>query len=184
MSIRAIDWAFNQQIDSPSVKFVLVKLADNANDEGFCWPSVIYICKHTGLARSTVQRCVKALENGGWLKIERRKIGDAYVSNIYTLQINQTLSKKDVDFEGGSPTVRLPSPTVRLGGSPTVGPEPSYSEPSLNRNPPASPDASRGSFKEKFKKWESEASNKDPALVAQLLSGSLARGRRAQGGSP
>lgn len=47
---------------TPPVKAVLVSLADNANDEGFCWPSIATIAQRTCLGKSTVMRSIKQLE--------------------------------------------------------------------------------------------------------------------------
>jgi biotin operon repressor len=87
MSIRAIDWAFRQDVSPSNAKFVLVKIADNANDEGECWPSQSTIAKHTNLQRQTVNRHIQTLERLGFLKIENREY-KGKISNIYHLPLN------------------------------------------------------------------------------------------------
>lgn len=47
---------------SPSAKFVLISLADNANDHGACWPSISTICTRTCLGRTAVIEAIKQLE--------------------------------------------------------------------------------------------------------------------------
>jgi hypothetical protein len=55
----------------PMQKLVLVAMADNANDEGECWPSVPYLARKTGAGTRTVQRAIIALdENGHLTRIE------------------------------------------------------------------------------------------------------------------
>jgi Helix-turn-helix domain len=44
-------------------KSVLVSLADNANDDGFCWPSIDTISERTCASRRAVIEAIKALEN-------------------------------------------------------------------------------------------------------------------------
>jgi DNA-binding transcriptional regulator YhcF (GntR family) len=62
MSNRAITWAYEQKCGSMAAKSVLVKLADNANDDGICFPSMDYIARHCECDRSTVKRIIKKLE--------------------------------------------------------------------------------------------------------------------------
>src|SRR4051794_11050309 len=61
MSGKVVGWAMEQKTGSSSAKLVLVKLADNANEEGRCWPSIDLIVKHTELARSSVYKQLKHL---------------------------------------------------------------------------------------------------------------------------
>lgn len=62
-------------------KAVLISLADNANDEGVCWPSVARISERTCLAERTVQTAIKWLGQVGLLSV-RERMGR---STIYTL---------------------------------------------------------------------------------------------------
>jgi hypothetical protein len=50
---------------SPTAKSVLMSLADNANDNGVCWPSIPTICRRTCLCRRSVIRALQTLEDGG-----------------------------------------------------------------------------------------------------------------------
>ena len=50
---------------SPSEKLVLLSLADNANDNGWCWPSAANIVRRTGLSESTVRRVIGTLVKRG-----------------------------------------------------------------------------------------------------------------------
>lgn len=54
-------------------KSVLISLADNANDEGVCWPSIARICERTCLSERAVQNSIKALTKMGILIINSRK---------------------------------------------------------------------------------------------------------------
>ena len=56
----------------PSIKFVLLALADAADDKGICWPSVPTIANKTCLDDRSVQRILNNVRNCGLLKIERR----------------------------------------------------------------------------------------------------------------
>lgn len=50
-----------------AAKFVLVSLADQANDEGYCWPSIGKLCQRTALSERTVQAALNELVEGGYL---------------------------------------------------------------------------------------------------------------------
>lgn len=50
-----------------AAKFVLVSLADQANDEGFCWPSVSRLCARVALSERAVQGALNELVELGYL---------------------------------------------------------------------------------------------------------------------
>lgn len=66
---------------TPTDKLVALALADNANDNGVCWPSITNICKKTSLSERCVQGCIKRLEKSGFLKREIR-YGRSTVYNV------------------------------------------------------------------------------------------------------
>jgi hypothetical protein len=47
---------------NPTQKLVLLALADWANDEGLCWPSIERLCQKSGLKRRSVQMAIHAME--------------------------------------------------------------------------------------------------------------------------
>ena len=68
---------------------VLLVLADFANDDGICWPSVEVLGKKSRMQRRNVQRCLRALEDSG--EIVRMKTGGmvdgAALANVYRVRI-------------------------------------------------------------------------------------------------
>lgn len=66
-------------------KYVLYSLADRANDEGYCWPSVSTICNELFIGRSTFFEKINELESLGFVKrITRTKEGsNSLTSNGY-----------------------------------------------------------------------------------------------------
>jgi DNA-binding GntR family transcriptional regulator len=71
MSIRWISGVWENGPDDAVKRLVLLKLADNADDNGYCFPSLEDICAKTKLSISTVRRSVKALELDGWVTVTR-----------------------------------------------------------------------------------------------------------------
>ena len=47
-------------------------LADRANNDGICWPSIPTIAKDLKLSESTTRRALKDLSNAGLVKTEQR----------------------------------------------------------------------------------------------------------------
>lgn len=87
MSIRAITWAFEQQGLTSTQKLVLLKLADNANDDGYCWPSREMISKHTGLSISTISRTARKLADMGIVDVIPQSQNGVSLPNRYKLHM-------------------------------------------------------------------------------------------------
>lgn len=86
MSIKAIGWAFDQKVP-PTTKLVLLKLADNANDDGWCWPSQSTLAKHTGLSRKSISRHIKNLSDAGLIEVKHRQRDGVSLPNHYLLNL-------------------------------------------------------------------------------------------------
>lgn len=63
--------AFEASCPSKACKWVLIVLANHANEKGECWPSIGRICRHSGLDDRTVQRALKELIDKGFITINR-----------------------------------------------------------------------------------------------------------------
>jgi len=80
MSIKALNWAFSQEL-AASPKLTLLALADHADDDGICWPGVTGLAKKTSQSERTIQRRLVELQEAGYLRSEER-IGR---TNLYHL---------------------------------------------------------------------------------------------------
>ncbi len=89
-------------IDLPmSEKLVLLALADNANDEGVCWPSVTSLVKKCSAAERTVRGAISSLAKAGHLTVHER----AGRSNYYTVHPLQEMHPcKSCTPAGSAPT--------------------------------------------------------------------------------
>lgn len=68
MSIRALNWAWGQEI-RPTEKLLLLALSDHSNDEDFtCWPSLTHLAKKTGMDRATVWKSIERLIGMGLIE--------------------------------------------------------------------------------------------------------------------
>lgn len=74
--------------ESSTQKLVLLALADNANDEGVCWPALNTIAKKCDLDKSNVCRHTKRLVKLGLVSVELRNGPNfGHISSRYTLKI-------------------------------------------------------------------------------------------------
>ncbi|HCS5809031.1 TPA: helix-turn-helix domain-containing protein [Escherichia coli] len=88
MSMNLMAKAMNIKVGNPLRKLVLIKLADNANDNGECWPSYQHIADQCEVSRSTVKSHIRALEEMGILKREFRRKGELNQSNVFYLTLD------------------------------------------------------------------------------------------------
>lgn len=72
MSIKAITWAFDQKLDDPTAKLVLLGIADKYNeDRGYAWPSVERLAEMADCTERTVSRKISMLEELGVIETIR-----------------------------------------------------------------------------------------------------------------
>jgi hypothetical protein len=127
-------------------KLVLLALADCANDEGECWPSIATLKRKTGAGERTIQRAIRALELEG--VVERKEtIGKG---NRYWLHPRHT----GTPARAAPVSDRHPPPPERHPTPARAAPKPSITvkEPS---NHCASDDALRPEHV--FEKWNETA---------------------------
>lgn len=67
MSIKVMSWVWEEGPADQAECFVLLALADFANDAGECWPSIPGIARKVRMKERGVRQIVRRLEAGGWL---------------------------------------------------------------------------------------------------------------------
>lgn len=85
MSMDLMVRVMKASIGDPLSKLVLLKMADNASDDGYCWPSYQHIADQCEMDRRTAMRHVDKLCVCGFLKKELRKGAKGNTSNAYRL---------------------------------------------------------------------------------------------------
>jgi|GEM_PF-869858 len=98
MSFKLVAQVFDIRVGNPLRKMVLIKLADQANDDGYCWPSYETLAYSCEISRSSVINHIKWLAENDFLWIEKRYDKDAQknLSNIYHLTLSKGKQAKDV----------------------------------------------------------------------------------------
>lgn len=86
MSIRHMSVVWEKAVtDDPTVLLVMLALADWANDEGVCWPSVPSIAQKCRTSERTVQRIIRQMQDAGFLEVTVRR-GRTH-TNLYRIKV-------------------------------------------------------------------------------------------------
>lgn len=84
MSIGALSWALHQdQIDNPSARSVLFVLANYADENGSCFPSIRNIARKTSMSERSVIRSIGWLVDNGYIETEKTRRHSKYSYNRY-----------------------------------------------------------------------------------------------------
>lgn len=144
MSMELMTKAFKIKVGNPLRKLILIKLADNASDQGECWPSYQHIADQCETTRRSVITHIDALCESGLLRKELRPGQKGNSSNLYRLN----LGGAGISLGGGAgvspPLVQeihppsagdsLGSERVSLGGGEAVSPRISHSFESVSES--------------------------------------------------
>lgn len=111
MSIEASAWAWSQKVDLPSIKLVLLALADHADKQGRCWPSVERIGDMTGLSQPTIWRAMTTLTDMGM--VQQRRRGRSYSFELcLTNTIHDECNQPDDTIHGEMNSIHGESDTI------------------------------------------------------------------------
>ncbi len=70
MSWKVLDWATDSEVGSSTTKFILLLLANKADENFSCYPSIRTLMVDSDAGRSTVMRVLKELEASGFITRE------------------------------------------------------------------------------------------------------------------
>lgn len=102
-------------------RFVLLALADRADQDGYCWPAFKDIADRCAISRSTAIRAINSLEENGWLKRRVRLKNKSHERDSNGYYLNFELLQVVAERDPGSSEVTPPSSTTLLPDS-TVTP--------------------------------------------------------------
>ena len=172
-----MDWATDLDIDSPTAKFILLLLANKADENFSCFPSVSTLMAESSAGRSTVLRALKNLEVDGYItrKAQFHDSGAQRASRYY-------LSHPLAPHLAPRPNPEPPGPDATPAGSHARTGGVSYRDPtgvsdrdSLNptTEPPTEPRSDVPTILQALPWKISPADARDltPALVDALVSG-------------
>lgn len=107
MSIKAVAWAIDVRVGDPSLKVLLIAIANYADAEGSCWPKVETLAFDSEVSKRTIQRSLTKLVELGLITVTAR----------FGAKGKQTSSRFDLRMTGGDNL----TPHDSVGG--TVTPE-------------------------------------------------------------
>lgn len=112
---------------SATQKAVLISLADNANDEGVCWPSIAKICMRTCLSERAVQNAIKWLASAKIVTVNERTGRSSY----FTITPAAYAPPQEVRPAAGAPTPAgdAPPPPQQVHPTPAAGAPRTVKEP-------------------------------------------------------
>jgi hypothetical protein len=125
LSVQALAAVFQLEIESPTVKLVLLALANHADADGRCWPSQKTLAGLTSLSERAIRSALDVLTKDGWIgREERRRPDGSRASDVVTLLFLQA-----APAAGSRETQPAPAAGggafAAGGGAPAAGHEPS-----------------------------------------------------------
>ena len=124
MSIKIMTQVWETADSKGSELLLLLALADSANDQGVCWPSLPTLAKKTRMSRRYVIGLINSLVEKGWVK-RIDTSGEKYKnSTVYRITpVNPAAPLPEIGGEAGStPEVNPSSPPSEAGSTPPVNP--------------------------------------------------------------
>lgn len=73
MSVNCLSWSFKLPLHGLALKGTLNALADHADPQGRCWPSIDRLALYAGCDRKTVRKALKDLEGKGVIRRQPRR---------------------------------------------------------------------------------------------------------------
>lgn len=129
MSMEMMVRAMKIKVGNPLRKLVLLKLADNASDQGECWPSVPYIAEQCEISERSVQNHIQQLVKDGLVRIEKRLAENGLNrSNVYHITLSGSGANPAPYGAATAPGGESPAP----GGGAAPAPRISHSFESVN----------------------------------------------------
>jgi len=96
MSFQAMAWAVKEPLP-PYEKLAILVLANYANADGICWPSIRRICIDSGMSKAQACKIMLKLEKKNLLvRMKRLHENKGSRSTVYKL----AMGKDDPSFEG------------------------------------------------------------------------------------
>lgn len=148
MSVHISSAVWKSDLPNSGQKLVLLALADVANHEGGCWPSVGTLGRMTSLSDSAVRVHLKALQDAGIVTVKRREAeGGRQTSNFFQIHPEAlppesggggSRIRRGEAPESGAPSLQNPEPLNRTQDPSKEPPkEQGASAPDLFSLPPA-----------------------------------------------
>jgi len=142
MSIRVMTAVWDRSKQTGTALLIILALADFANDEGFCWPSIDTLAHKARCSRRHVQRLVREMAD----EVEIRENAGPSGVHLYHITLPVGRARKELPTDAGRGDILSPGATSEaargdiLSGrgdiwSPQMSPEPSLTISGIQREP-------------------------------------------------
>ena len=183
MSWKALDWATDINVGSPTMRLILILLANKADEQFSCYPSVRTLMAESCAARSTVLKALNRLEHEGFITrvAQYHESGAQRCSRYF-------LNHPDAPHLKAGPDPEPPGPEAGGAGSrPETGRIQDLDPPGVRRpdalNPPkespSEPSCLLRSMPAPWRLSDREATKLSPAIKRALASGWTAQSLKA-----
>ena len=136
MSIQVMSAVWRDAPVAGGELLVLLAMADHANENGICWPSIATLAKKARLSERQVQRVIKDLVEAGLVVLDRGT-GPNGVNTYKVLvrgdKMTPLKSRRGGDIEAGGGDMGVTGGVTLASPKPSL--EPSYIEPSSGNDP-------------------------------------------------
>ena len=112
MSWSALAWATDSDVGSSAAKFILILLANKADENYSCYPSIRTLMTESNAGRSTVLRALKDLETRGFIS-RRPQFHDSGARRSTRYYLNHPLAPHLSRSPDAGPPVPIWDPPVR-----------------------------------------------------------------------
>lgn len=154
MSIKTTNWVWDHSTESGTNKLMLLAIAEYADDDGVCWPSIARLAQRVCVKERQAQRLIKQLEQSGAIEV-RRGVGRNHTS-VYVIKGVAEYTIPDAEkvqsctpFDAGKGVIQGEKVSSRaIKGVIAMTPDPSLDppiDPSLNDDTRATPPTSSSS---------------------------------------
>lgn len=130
MSVRVMAKIWDCGPDRQSDRFLLLALADFANDAGECWPGMKSVAQKCCMTERGAQKIIRRLEDDGWLSIDTG--GGRHGCNRYVINTerrsgfsSETPNEVHPEHRSPPPNVDAETPNVDAENPEHRSPEPS-----------------------------------------------------------
>lgn len=130
MSVKVSSWVWEHSGAAGNSLLVLLALADNARDDGLCWPSLRTVAMKTRLSEDAVRRRIQRLADDGLVVVTPRPGTSNLIRIAMETPSDSSTPRELLPLAGALPH---PSPSSRGGTPPQAVGGGTINEPSLNR---------------------------------------------------
>jgi uncharacterized phage protein (TIGR02220 family) len=127
MSMMLMAKAFGVKVGCASSKLVLLKLADNANDQGECWPSYRHIADQCEMSRRSAMNHIDALCESGFIEKRTRKGPKGNSSNVYIVVLDRAKIASHSANSAPPPSATVSPPSENFAPPPSANSAPGIS---------------------------------------------------------